>query len=135
MRRLSGALSVDARRLRTRHQVTPPQLLCLLELEDGPASVDQLSEAVGLSGVIVSRLLERLAERNLVERDYPSAKLTPKGSKLAKEAPAPAEVSLIQRLEKLPLQEQEKVAEILELVSELLETKDLPESWSESMSE
>ena len=132
IRKLSQALSVDARRLKTRHQITPHQLLCLLQLRDGPGSTEEVAEAIGLSGVIVSRLLERLESEGLVERRYPIAELTDKGHQLVTQAPRPAELNLAQRLERLSQKEQLAVADSIELVLELLEAQDLPQSWSES---
>ena len=132
LRRASRALSVDARRLKTRHHVTPPQLKCLRALERGRASNEELAEAIGHSSVTISRLLERLATQGLVERQYPHAELTEMGRELVKEAPPPAEFNLAVRLEKRSPEEQERLAEALELVVELLEAQDLPESWSDS---
>lgn len=69
MRQIIRALDVDSRRLASRHQVTGPQLSCLIPIVDeGRLTATEVARRVKLSPSTVVGIVDRLEAKHLVER-------------------------------------------------------------------
>lgn len=129
MRRIIRAVDVYSRRLRSEHDMTGPQLVCLLTLSNGGTlTLSQLSRAVHLSASTLVGILDRLEakglisrERDKVDRRVVKLTITDKGRQAAASSPSPLQSNFATRLLSLPVQEQHAIADSLERVVELME--------------
>ncbi len=132
-RRIIRAVDLHSRRLLAEHDVTAPQLVCLLTIvESGPMTATDLAKQVFLSPSTIVGILDRLQEKGLVgrERQMRDRRLvmvspTEAGKKVACRAPSPLQDTLADALGKLPELEQATIALSLERVVELMEAADL----------
>lgn len=69
VRQIIRTLDVDSRRLASQHQVTGPQLACLIPVVDeGRLTATAIAQRVQLSPSTVVGIIDRLEAKNLVER-------------------------------------------------------------------
>ncbi len=133
LRRIIRAIEQHSRKLATDYQVTGPQLICLLALqEEAPLTVKRLAQSAYLSPSTVVGIVDRLIEKKLVQRsrstsDRRSVKITvtEKGQQLLANAPSPIQESLSRALQELPDLERVSITLALEKVVELMEAGDL----------
>ena len=133
LRRIIRAVDLHSRRLATQHNVTGPQLTCLLQVvHDGPTTVTTLARAVHLSPSTVIGILDRLEAKGLIsrQRDVQDRRkvlvtATDGGLAIADSAPSPLQDTLAEALQVLPEAEQETIAASLQRVVELMEARHL----------
>ena len=134
MRRITRAIELHSRELLAGHNVTGPQLVCLLAIRDrGPLTATAIAYQVHLSSSTVVGILDRLEEKGLArrERDLKDRRQiyvlpTPQGIELASRAPSPLRETLAKALHNLPELERVAIALSLERVAELMETREQP---------
>jgi DNA-binding MarR family transcriptional regulator len=129
LRRIIRAVEIHSRKLSQKHQITGPQLACLLALQDtGALTTTGLAQKVYLSPSTIVGIVDRLEEKSLVSRQRSQKDrrqveicITDKGRELAQNAPSPLQDSLAQALKELPELEQVSITLALEKVVDLME--------------
>ncbi len=133
LRRIMRAIDLYSHKLKTSHQLTAPQLICLLCIvEEGTINATAISKKVFLSPSTIVGILDRLEAHGLVsrERDSKDRRIVnitalEKGIKFAQTAPSPLQDNLANSLKKLPLLEQSTIALSLKRVVDLMEADQL----------
>ncbi|MBN1422306.1 MAG: MarR family transcriptional regulator [Planctomycetes bacterium] len=128
-RRIIRAVDMYSRKLHNEHDVTGPQLLCLLAVsKEGPLTPSEIGRSAFLSPSTVVGILDRLESKGLVlrERDRQDRRIvrvsvTEKGRTLASRSPSPLQDSLANALEGMTELERATIALSLERVVELME--------------
>ena len=131
LRRIVHAVDLHSRRLQAMHNITAPQLVCLLAIkEHNLLTTGSVARHIHLSPSTVIGILDRLESKGLVQRERDKmdrrlvyVSLTESGKTLAANAPSPLQDRLEEALSKLPDDEQETIAKSLERVVELMETQ------------
>ncbi|MDF1543826.1 MAG: MarR family transcriptional regulator [bacterium] len=133
LRRIIQAVDIYSRKLKTTHQLTAPQLICLLcVVEEGPLNSAAISKSVFLSPSTIVGILDRLESRGLLSRERDSndrrivnVTASDQGIQLAKVAPSPLQDNLANALQQLPVLEQATIAFSLQRVVDLMEAEQL----------
>jgi DNA-binding MarR family transcriptional regulator len=133
LRRIIRAIDLHSRRLVAQHNVTAPQLVCLLSVkEHAPVTPSAIAHHVHLSPSTVIGVLDRLEgkglvrrERDRVDRRRVQVFLTEAGKAVAESAPSPLQDTLARGMEQLPEAEQATLAGSLERIVELMEVRDV----------
>jgi len=136
LRRIIRAVDLHSKRLYAQHQVTGPQMVCLVTLKrEGSLTVRELARAVSLSEATIIGVLDRLETKALARRRRCTrdrrrvyVELTPEGAALTRSAPALLQDRLTEALRRLPEPEQAEIARSLERVVELMEADHLDAS-------
>ncbi|KAA3609603.1 MAG: MarR family transcriptional regulator [Planctomycetota bacterium] len=125
------AVDVHSRRLAAEFMVTGPQLLCLQTLhDDGPLTTSALAKLIHLSKSTTVGILDRLEQKGWVSRERSNldrrvvlVHITADGEACLAAAPSLLQGRLAQGLRNLPEKEQLVIAQSLERVVEMLETR------------
>jgi DNA-binding MarR family transcriptional regulator len=133
LRRIMRAVDIYSRKLKTNHQLTTPQLICLLcVIEEGPLNSAAISKSISLSPSTLVGILDRLELRGLVSRERDSedrrivnVTASDEGIKIAKVAPSPLQDNLAKALQQLPEMEQATIALSLQRIVDLMEVEQL----------
>jgi DNA-binding MarR family transcriptional regulator len=136
LRRIIRAVDIHSRRLRTQHNVTAPQLICLYSLaKESPMTLSRLTAEVNLSISTVNGIVDRLEAKGLavrkrseVDRRKVEIALTSQGKELTKNAPSLLQDRFADALSHLPELEQAAIALSLERVVSLMEAEHLDAS-------
>jgi DNA-binding MarR family transcriptional regulator len=127
------ATDLYSRKVANVHQLTVPQLLCLLAVEQSePVTVTAIAKEIHLSPSTVVGIVDRLCAKELVVRERDSVDrrvvnitLLERGREVAAKAPSPLQDRFLSAFEKLPRAEQENIAISLQRVVDLMEAEDL----------
>ncbi len=132
LRRIIRAIETHSQLLSQQHQITGPQLACLLALRGEGLTTTKLAQTVFLSPSTVVGIVDRLAEKDLVNRQRSSrdrrlvlTSLTEAGVQLAASAPSPLQQTLAAGLKQLPEEEQVGITLALEKVVELMNARNI----------
>lgn len=133
LRKLIRAADIFSRRLIREHKISGPQLMCLHKLiEFDGMTVSQLSKEIFLSPSTVVGILDRLEKQGLVVRNRSEQdrrkvllSVTKAGRLLVEEAPPPLQNALQEGLGQLSIKEQEKIADSMQKLVEILEIESL----------
>jgi DNA-binding MarR family transcriptional regulator len=133
IRQIIRAADIDSHKLAADHQITAPQLMCLLAVvEKGSATATDIADRIHLSPSTLVGVLDRLEEKALVtrirdERDRRRVEvtITDRGYQLASKTPFPLQYSLARALRQLPGNEQEHLAASMERLAELMGATEL----------
>jgi DNA-binding MarR family transcriptional regulator len=133
MRKITRAIDLHSRKLAANHKLTTPQLICLRQLmQHGPLLPSLLAREISLSQATVTGIIDRLEKRGLVQRrrDQPDRRqvrihLTEEGQKLIKDAPLPLQERFARSLEKLLLEEQLVIQNVLDRIVVMMEAEDV----------
>ena len=133
IRKIIRSVSLYSRELKSKSQVTTPQLICLMAIvKNGPMTATTISREVFLSPSTIVGILDRLEQKGLVNRERSerdrrivTVTATNAGLDLVAQSPSPLQESLKTRLQILPTEEQERIAESLEHVVALMEAHDI----------
>jgi DNA-binding MarR family transcriptional regulator len=136
LRRIIRAVELYSRRLKAEHDLTAPQLVCLLTVaEGGDTTASRLSARMHVSPSTVVGILDRLEARDLIARERDATdrrvvrvSVTSKGRRLARGAPSPLQDNLAQALAQLPDGEQATIADSLRRIVDLMEARELDAS-------
>ena len=131
LRRIIRAIDIHSSRLAQQHNITGPQLGCLMVIaQSGPLASRKLAEEVYLSPSTVVGIVDRLERKGLVlrERDTRDRRLvhlsiTPAGEKLIADTPSLLQDTLAKALLELPELEQVSITMALERLTELMEAR------------
>ena len=132
LRKIMRGVDLYSRKLRSHHNLTGPQLICLLTVaKQGTLKVSDLAYHVHLSASTIVGILDRLEEKGLVQRErcrydrrQVHASITDAGRSLASNSPSPLQDSLAEGLKHLSELEQKQIALSLELVADLMDIPD-----------
>lgn len=133
IRRLMQAGELYTKELNKTHQVSVPQLYCLLALyEHGPLPPSQIAKYVMVNSSTVTGIIDRLEQKGLVSRlrDSPDRRviniqLTEAGKDLARNAPPPVQHKIVEGLKRLPQSKINKIVQSLHTLTHMLEIPDL----------
>jgi len=132
LRRIIRAVEIHSRKLIQSHQVTGPQLTCLMALAETPLTLTALAQAVYLSASTVVGIVDRLEEKGLLQRNRSHQdrrqvliSLTADGSRLISDAPSPLQDRLAEALQNLPELEQVSITLALEKIVDLMEVRNI----------
>jgi DNA-binding MarR family transcriptional regulator len=133
LRRIIRAIDLNSHRLAHLHNITGPQLICLLAVkESGPLTSGSIAKKVYLSPSTVVGILDRLEKKELVlrsrdgkDRRQVFVSITPKGEKLISDTPSLIQDTLSKAIVELPELEQVTIAMALERLTELMEAQDI----------
>jgi len=133
LRRIIRAVDLHSRKLSAVHQITGPQLVCLLSIDEfAPITLSALARTVHLSPSTVLGIVDRLEvkglvrrERDLKDRRLVQISLTGPGRDLIANAPSPLQDTLAHAMSELPADQQATIAQSLERIVELMEVRDL----------
>lgn len=132
LRRIIRAVDLYSGKLKSRHKITGPQLICLLAIvENGPLTATSLARLVHLSSSTVVGILDRLEKKELIrrtrdekDRRQVNVAATESGVRLANHAPSPLQDGLARALSKLSELEQATIALSLRRIVDLMEVDD-----------
>ena len=133
LRRIIRAVDLYSKQLKSKHELTSPQLLCLLAVaEERELTTSSLANKVFLSSSTVVGILDRLEKRNLIKRNRSAidrrivnVSITKLGKKIADKAPSPLQENLANSLANLPELEQATIALSLKRIVDLMEATHL----------
>lgn len=133
LRRIIRAVDLHSRKLSMQHNITGPQLACLLIIgEHGPLTASSLAREVYLSPSTIVGILDRLEQKELVVRKRDSGDrrvvnvaITSRGRKLVDLAPSPLQETMARALQDLPEIEQVSIIMSLEKIVSLMEAEDI----------
>jgi DNA-binding MarR family transcriptional regulator len=128
LRKIIRAVDMYSKKLADEHEITAPQLVCLLEIvEKETTTAKQLATNVHLSPSTVVGILDRLEKKGLVkrlrdtvDRRVVNVMATAMGRTLAENAPSPLQDGLAGSLKRLSEMEQATIALSLERIVELI---------------
>ena len=129
LRRIIHSVDLHSRKLFMQHNITGPQLACLLTVsEHDQLTTSSLARKVHLSPSTIVGILDRLEQKALVvrhrsrqDRRVVSINITPAGRELADSAPSPLQEALFNSLGSLPEIEQASITLSLEKIAALME--------------
>ena len=133
IRRLIHAGELYTKELDRTYQVSVPQLLCLLTLnENGSLPPSQIAKNTMVGSSTMTGIIDRLEQKGLVRRVRNShdrrmitISLTVNGKMLAHKAPPPIQQEIIDGLKGLPKIEIEKIIHGLEMLVKLIDIQEL----------
>lgn len=136
IRRIIRSVDLHSKRLVTQYNITAPQLVTLYTIEEeGSISLAALSKLVHLSPSTLVGIIDRLVQKEWVERERDGndrrkvfISLTKKGKQFLKKAPSPLQATLQDALGELSELEQSSIALSLERVVNLMEAEGLDAS-------
>jgi len=131
LRRIIRAVDIHSHKLATQHNITGPQLACLLTVAgEGPLTSSNLAKKVYLSPSTVVGIIDRLEEKQLVARNRSRVdrrqvhiSVTARGEKLIADAPSLLQDTLANALAELPEIEQVSITMALEKLVDLMEAR------------
>jgi DNA-binding MarR family transcriptional regulator len=133
LRGIIRSVDLYSKELAASNNITAPQLICLLHVVNhGPVTATAIGREVHLSPSTVVGILDRLEEKQLIERRrsaedrrFVQVTATSAGGALARVAPSPLQQTLANALKALPELEQATIALALERVVALMEAPKL----------
>ncbi len=131
LRQIIRAIELHSRKLDTCHQITGPQLVCLMALKDESSlTVKKMAQIACLSPSTIVGIVDRLEDKGLARRvrstlDRRSVTITAteKGQHFLSSRPSPVQESLEIALQKLPELEQVAIALAFEKVVDLMKSE------------
>jgi len=133
IRKIIRRVSQYSRDLSREVDLTVPQLMCLkaiAESDTDEMTVGLVSQKMALSPATVSRIVDRLVRKGLVERkrwDHDRRKvfmtLTAAGLERYQTLPTPLDERFLERLEELPADERLNLLDALERIVDLMDAK------------
>ena len=130
LRPIIRAVDVSSHRLAGQHNITGPQLDCLLTLRElGPLTSAVLARRLYLSPSTVVGIVDRLEEKGLLQRERDRRQvylsLTAAGAQLTAQAPTVLQDRLAQALAALPQEERQNLTLALERLALLFQPESL----------
>ncbi|MCE5325893.1 MAG: MarR family transcriptional regulator [Planctomycetaceae bacterium] len=133
IRQIIRAVDIDSRKLAADHQITGPQLMCLLAIvEQDSTTAIEAAKRVHLSPSTLVGVLDRLESKGLIRRQRSTedrreirVSATSKGKALAVRTPFPLQYTLARAMEQLSLDEQDSTAQCLERLVDLMGAREM----------
>lgn len=131
LRRIIRAVDMHSHKLSSQYKITGPQLGCLIALkEEQPLTIAQLAKKVYLSPSTLVGIIDRLEEKDLVQRKRDpfdrrrvQIYVTTQGADLITAAPSLLQETLVSALKELPEPEQISITMALEKLVDLMEAR------------
>ena len=131
LQRIVRAIDIHSHKLAHVHNITGPQLACLLAVkESGPLTSGNVAKKLYLSHSTVVGIIDRLERKQLVARNRDSRDrrqvfvyITPQGEKLIEDTPSLMQNTLARAIVELPELEQVSITMALEKLTELMEAR------------
>ena len=128
IRQIIRAADIDSRKLAAQHQITSPQLMCLMAVvEQGSTTAIEIARRIHLSASALVGVLDRLEAKSLIHRernaeDRREIAVTPTtaGRDLVSKTPFPLQYSLAKAMKQLSADERDHVARWMERLVELM---------------
>ena len=128
LRRITRAIDLHSRWLANNYGLTGPQLVCLRVIgHRGRITPSELAREVSLSQATVTGIVDRLAARQLVQRERSSQdrrvvtiSVVAAGEALIQEAPSPLQEQFVLRLAALSEREQSAIRDTLDRIVEMM---------------
>ncbi len=128
LRQSIRAIDLHSRRLAESYNITSPQLICLLEIEQSqPVTVTALARQVHLSPSTVVGIVDRLVDKGFVTRDRSTSdrrkveiRMTTQGKALVDKAPSPLQETLAEQFKALSEEDQLNIVQSLERVVDMM---------------
>ena len=135
IRKLMQAGEVYTKELNKRFNVSAPQVASLLALnEAGAMSPSQLARRILVKSSTVTGIIDRLEHKGLVtrirnspDRRVITLELTPTGKDLARNAPPPVQMKIVQGLSNMDESERKEIIRSLEKLTEMIDREDVDE--------
>jgi DNA-binding MarR family transcriptional regulator len=136
LRKIIRAVDLNSKRLSFETNLTAPQILSLEAIaKTGALTLAELAEQVHLSSSTMVGIVDRLENKNLVERERSTddrrkvfIKITPEGKKVTKKVPTPLQDKLLESLATLSENQQKSIVKSLHLLVDMLGVKDVKAS-------
>jgi len=136
IRRIIRAVEIHSHKLVQGHDITGPQLACLMALaKGGPLTITQMARTLYLSPSTIVGIVDRLADKGLALRQRGSKDrrlvqvcVTDAGEALIASAPSPLQETLAESLKNLPELEQVSITLALEKVVDMMEARKIEAS-------
>ena len=133
LRQIIHATDKYSRKLRTEHQITTPQLICLSCIsENSPISASGVSKEIHVSKSTLVGIIDRLEEKGFISRIRDSKdrrqvflEITGKGRAMIEAAPSPLQDKLTAKLTGLSDKEQNRIAASLEQLVDMMDAGDI----------
>lgn len=134
LRRVVHVLEANARSMARVSDLTPAQLLVLMEIaRNGHEMPRDIARALGVGQATISIQLDKLEARGLVRRERRQADrraiwimLTDAGRALLEQTPDPLHQRFTERFEKLPAWEQTLILSVTQRLGALFDAEDAP---------
>jgi DNA-binding MarR family transcriptional regulator len=129
MRRLMQAWDIYSKKLAKSHQVSEPQLSCLLALREyGPLSLSKLAKYIIVKPSTVTGIIDRLEQKGLAKRErigkdrrVITIALTEAGNSLVDQAPPPIPKAIVESLNNLSEKETQDIVKSLSMLVSMLD--------------
>lgn len=136
LRRVIRAIDLHSKQLVKTASVTGPQLRLLqLIRSEGQATASELSDAMSLSQATVTSILDRLEDRQLIERIRSQTdkrkihpRLTPAGAALLDKAPTALQDNFVRKFDQLEPWEQHMIIASLQRVAGMMDAENIDAS-------
>lgn len=133
LRRIIHATDLQSKQMVKSCGLTIPQAMVLSAIDTlGDVTVKRISDDVSLSQATVTTILDRLEDRNQVERvrsktdkRIVNARLTPSGKKLLKSSPPLLHKKFIDRFENLQAEEKAGILSALKKVATMMDAESI----------
>jgi DNA-binding MarR family transcriptional regulator len=133
LRRIIHATDLQSKRVAKVCGLTIPQVMVLNSIDQlGDVTVKRISDEVSLSQATVTTILNRLEDRDLLERvrnpddkRIVNARLTPAGKTALKASPPLLHESFIQRFERLSKREKSEILSSLQTIAGMMDAEDI----------
>jgi DNA-binding MarR family transcriptional regulator len=133
IRQIIRAADIDSRKLAADHQITAPQLMCLLAVvEKGAMTATDIAKRIHLSASTLVGVLDRLESKGLVRRDRSSedrrqvwVTVTDRGRALVAKTPFPLQYALDRALRQLSAEERNEIAARTQRLADLMGARDI----------
>lgn len=131
VRQMIRTLDVDSRRLASQHQVTGPQLACLIPVVDeGRLTATDIAKRVKLSPSTVVGIIDRLEAKELVQRTRDQqdrrvvhVEATDRARRLLSGSSSPLRSVISRALDEMPESHKKRLSTLLEELVELMTTE------------
>jgi DNA-binding MarR family transcriptional regulator len=132
IRRIIRAMDMQSRQLAATHQITGPQMACLIAVvQHGPITATEIAHRIHVSASTVVGVLDRLEGKRLVERnrDREDRRLvfiraTARGRSVVAHTPLPLQLILDTALARLSAKEQKVIADSLDQLVDFIHVDD-----------
>lgn len=133
LRRIIRAVDIHSRQLKSKFNITAPQLICLITIVSKKSmAVATLAKEIHLSSSTVVGILDRLEEKKLIvrrrdkkDRRVVKVSATAQGKEFIKNSPSPLQDKLENSLKELSELEQATISLSLQRIVELMEAEEI----------
>ena len=133
LRRIIRAVDIHSRQLKSKHNITTSQLVCLMAIAGYKSlTVASLAKEIHLSASTVVGILDRLEEKKLIvrkrdkiDRRVVKVSVTKMGKEFIKDSPSPLQDRLGSSLSRLSNLEQATISLSLDRIVELMEAEEI----------